>query len=758
MADNKAEYIIESSYNPKGAQEAARSIGGLADSTNDSALKFSIFNNAIDMGADLLIGLGQAAAEAVGEMISLGSDSRETASLLNNALGPAAESFNEQIAEIAENTRRSSFELTQGSASIIAMTRSMGFGQETAANFGATVAQVGADFSSYFNVEQTQFFEDFQAALAGSSETMTKYGIDVRETTLQQAALSSGMIESIDQYDRQIRAQVLLSEVQRQGADAYNDAAETAEGYANSMKGLEALSVDTKEQLGLMIVEGLEPAANIMYELAKDAQPAVIEGFADIVDAVEEYGLVLSQSSGYLDDTIKLWASFAGITSGSVDSIKEAAFSYEAVANILTGGLYQGFSAANEAIREQGDALQEAEIAATNYASYGTDMLALQEMSAEAAREQASAIEEVAIVNEDFAAATDHIASIIYDEELAFRGAQIAAELHADALAADAKASEEAAKAAEEAAKKRIQTENKALSTSESLYADLYEAQEQLKQSQGEYVQVYSDSSDEIARISSQLAGDLDADQKKAYQDILATVEEGSSEWLGAYQALQNDLTDSQRQALIAQQAELQNTEGGWQTVYTGDAAAAEEAQAAIEAANAAIGQSYRTAAFEATVAQNGFNESTAQLAVNLGIMTEEEADAKLKFVETSAAISELTSNVDYLNASATDQAEAAQLLALGYTTSSEEALALSQTISGNLSSSLIESTELSAAQIALLDAMTGSHKAEVDVSVIGLEALREADALRRNLQTSQQSARAQLAENDYAESIGGAL
>ena len=43
-------------------------------------------------------------------------------------------------------------------------------------------------------------------------------------------------------------------------------------------------------------------------------------------------------------------------------------------------------------------------------------------------------------------------------------------------------------------------------------------------------------------------------------------------------------------------------------------------------------------------------------------------------------------------------------------------------------------------------------------MSVIGLEALREADALRRNLQTSQQGARAQLAENDYAESIGGAL
>ena len=72
----------------------------------------------------------------------------------------------------------------------------MGFGQQIAANYGASMAQVALDLGSFFNRSTEDALMDIQSALAGSSETMQKYGIDVRETALKQEALDRGWIQS----------------------------------------------------------------------------------------------------------------------------------------------------------------------------------------------------------------------------------------------------------------------------------------------------------------------------------------------------------------------------------------------------------------------------------------------------------------------------------------------------------------------------------------------------------------------------------
>ena len=210
---------------------------------------------------------------------------------------------------------------------------------------------------------------------------------------------------------------------------------------------------------------------------------------------------------------------------------------------------------------------------------------------------------------------------------------------------------------------------------------ELLSAQTELANSEGEWVTRTVSTAGQVANINAQLAADLSNEQKNAYQEILRTVDEGSAEWLSAYEALQNDLTDSQRNALIAQQADLANQPDRLMEVYTGDSEAAEAAQARIEAANEAIKQSYRETAAEAILAQNGVNEATLDLLVGIGYLTQEQADARLEFANTTTAIEELTASAEFNKLTVEQQAEAMNALIDGAARSAEEALALAQAL-----------------------------------------------------------------------------
>ncbi len=206
---------------------------------------------------------------------------------------------------------------------------------------------------------------------------------------------------------------------------------------------------------------------------------------------------------------------------------------------------------------------------------------------------------------------------------------------------------------------------------------ELLAAQGDLAAAEGEWVTRTVSTAGQVSAINAQLAADLSNEQKRAYQDILDTVDEGSAEWLAAYSALQNDLTDSQRQALIAQQADLANQPDRLANVYTGDAEGAEEAQARITAANEAIKQSYRETAAEALLAQNDVTEATLDTLVAIGYMTQDQADARLEFANTTTAIEQLAASSAYSALTADEQATALNALIEGTAKTAEEAINL---------------------------------------------------------------------------------
>lgn len=245
---------------------------------------------------------------------------------------------------------------------------------------------------------------------------------------------------------------------------------------------------------------------------------------------------------------------------------------------------------------------------------------------------------------------------------------------HADAEQAILDQAEAERQAAAEAEKARARMVGLFQDTAAPV-EDLFDAQQALIDAQGEWVQVTRDNSGEVASINAQLAADLSDEQKKAMREILTTVDEGSAEWLSAYNALQNDLTDSARAGLVAQRAELQAASGTISSVYTGDSAAAEEAQARIEAANLAIAQSYRETAFEGILATQGVTQGALDYAVAAGIMSQAQADQRLSITQTTAAIKDLAASGRFYNLTTQQQIAATNAIANGQISSADAAI-----------------------------------------------------------------------------------
>lgn len=234
------------------------------------------------------------------------------------------------------------------------------------------------------------------------------------------------------------------------------------------------------------------------------------------------------------------------------------------------------------------------------------------------------------------------------------------------------------------------------LQESERYVTELISAQEELAESQGEWVEVSRDTAGQVGRIHEQLAADLTDEQAKAYRELLTTAVEGSAEWRAAWNALQGDLTTTQRNELVAQVGDLQAAHGEMTSVYTGDAQAAEEAKTRIVAAQAEIREAYRQTAFEQLLAQADMSQLPAILewAEQQGIIGEGEAELRLQFAETMAAIESRTAALADGQGVTDDYLESITLLTTGLLDSDEQAQELAGVMTGPMVQAFVEAAK----------------------------------------------------------------
>jgi hypothetical protein len=623
----------------EGFDKVSKEIGGIGKASDEAGKKVEKTSRVMqqfdrvlgDLARGALQAAGRAMLDFVKGSVDLASSASETTSLLENSLGPAAEGFSQQIEEMAAATNRSAFELEAGASTIVAMTKSMGLGQQAAADYSATMAQVATDLGSFFNKETEDVFLDIQGALAGSSETLQKYGIDVRETQLKNKAFEMGLISQGEVLDRVTRAQVIQSEILRQAADAMGDAERTADSYSNTQRGVEAAVLD----LQVVIGEGLMPA---LLALATEALPAVTEAAKIMSDVMADAQPTLTSFGKMIGEVFSFSAEIIRIKQLN-DQIKESTggfLSWGAAIEPIVRGM-AGFKGGAVDTTKQLELMELALDAVEKGYVSNTDELVnylrAQQRNTAVAEAMNEAYGDTVEVQEEVAEATEEVIRMTAEQTRAMTRAEqqnqtyeVSAEQVKEVEQARADAHEEAAEAALEAAE--------ALKELEQRTAGYFNAAIQAQESGEGLAAIFEEVTTQsvfVSNATKQQADDL-KDLQSQYDDAAETIREYEAGVKGA------TLTDEERNEKIEEQRELMGALepyiaslidlGGEYITVTGDAA---DRQGILN-----------QALYDAALASGASASELAILGVALGLFTQEQAEAALKAAALQVEIDRL--------------------------------------------------------------------------------------------------------------------
>lgn len=138
-----------------------------------------------------------------------------------------------------------------------------------------------ADFASVHNLSMEDAATKFQSALAGETEAMRRYGIDVSAAAVEQYALKNGLIASKSEMTEAIKVQARYGLLMQETDQWAGDFAKTQGSLANQTKTAQA----NIENLSASLGKALIPAAT-----------EAVGALNDLVDAAEASGLSLSDA------------------------------------------------------------------------------------------------------------------------------------------------------------------------------------------------------------------------------------------------------------------------------------------------------------------------------------------------------------------------------------------------------------------------------------------------------------------------------
>lgn len=479
----------------------------------------------------LAIAAGGAAAVAFGKQaVDAASNLEESINAVNVTFGDSAEG----ILAIGESAA-TSLGLSKSEFNGLAVQFSS-FAEKVAGPGGDVVAVLddlttrAADFASVMNLDVAEAARVFQSGLAGETEPLKRFGIDLSAAAVEAFALENGLAATKKEMTEGIKVQarygLLMEETQKTAGDFAN----TSDGLANQQRILSA----ELENLSAEIGEGLVPVVAELIVMLRSLR-TVAESlhlndiFREAFLEWDDFGLSVGRN-------IRHFSEWVGVVEGSAhenrkfaDSVRaqeQAArdFDRELIKNA------KSFADVRAIVIEHTDSLHAANIVANEWAEATGNSRRAQEEAAEAAK----------------------AATVEYElQRDAIRSGQHETELIARTLEAKAEADEAAAEATQrhrEALQKLNDVVDDTLSSMfdyESATLGLAEAEIELRDKTVETVRVMNDSESSAADKERALI-DLRQEQIALAEEVLATAEAFAREQGAADGSVQSFILQAQ--------------------------------------------------------------------------------------------------------------------------------------------------------------------------------------------------------------------
>lgn len=250
------------------------------------------------MGAGIAGGLKAAgvvglAFGAVGLLDSIGtyfSEATTKASDLAESANAISVTFGEQADEVARLGETAATRLGLSAVAFNGIaTRFSAFAGQIAGEGGDVVGVLdelttrGADFASVFNLEVDDALSLFQSGLAGETEPLRRYGLDLSAAAVQAYALANGIGDGTGTLTEAEKVQARYGLLLQQTAKTQGDFANTSDSLANSQRIANAQFENAQARIG----EALLPAAEKFSAWMLEEGVPLVEKLVDVFIEME---------------------------------------------------------------------------------------------------------------------------------------------------------------------------------------------------------------------------------------------------------------------------------------------------------------------------------------------------------------------------------------------------------------------------------------------------------------------------------------
>jgi hypothetical protein len=317
MAENIAPIEVKFKVDTSGLRKAETAVG-----KSGGKLKSKFGKIGKTAGIALAAGIGVAAVGAARKLSSFFGTAIDESSRLEESLNAVSVAYGEASEEVTKLGEDSATRLGLAQADFNAIaTQFSAFGQQIAGEGGDVAATIdelttrGADFASVYDLDVDEALNKFQSGLAGETESLRKFGVDLSAAAVETFAYENGIAKVGETLTEQQKVQARYGALLEQTAKVEGDRANTADSFANQSRTLKAELTDLSAEVG----DELVPIQLELLKAFRDSLPVIkdnlLPAFKDMAGSVKD-NLVPA-----LKDMLPKIVTFVGLVVNNIDKI-----------------------------------------------------------------------------------------------------------------------------------------------------------------------------------------------------------------------------------------------------------------------------------------------------------------------------------------------------------------------------------------------------------------------------------------------------
>jgi phage-related protein len=282
------------------------------------------------------------------DSVKAASDLSESQNAVSVTFGDAAESIKELGASAARELGLSNVQFNELAVRFSSFAKQI---SGPGGNVTATLDEMtrrASDFASVMNIEVADAAEIFQSGLAGETEPLKKFGIDLSAAAVEAYAMANGIGTAGKEMSEAEKVQARYGLLMEQTALTQGDFANTSDGLANGMRILRSTFEDVKANIGTAFLPFMAmgvQALNYMMGPVQTLSEAFSNFGTNIGEVFSGAGGGIAGFQAVLDNlttTVSAWFAGGGLTQAfNAFSMLRVQF-FEAILNAIPG-IIDGF-------------------------------------------------------------------------------------------------------------------------------------------------------------------------------------------------------------------------------------------------------------------------------------------------------------------------------------------------------------------------------------------------------------------------------